>query len=713
MKKNILFFVCLALVACVDNKAPIECRWEFSRNDVEPRIAEAYLTITNVSGRTLDADWTLYYCLEAMTPICREEDEICGTQIQGSYHCFRPSDTYRPIPKDSSRTYCLRFRGNGIRENKHPEGMFIVTKKNPNPVSITCTYEPYTRREQMFRGMETWEKTPYADGEYTYTYNEERRAEQPMVTQTPFFPQPKQVVNGSTMFSIEKAQIVESQDNNIKDEGYLITLSADTIHIYTSSQSGLYYAHQTLNKLPQTTDITLINDYPDMHHRGVMLDIVRNFYPADSVMRVLDVMADLKLNVLHFHISDDEAWRVEIPGLPQLTTIGARRGYTLDEKECLYPMYCGGWDYNDKNSTANGYLTREDYINILRYANERHIRVIPEVDMPGHMRACKKALYPLLTDSLMDTRSYYGAQEYTDNVIAVNKPFALEFIETVVSEFKKMYDEAGAPFTIFNIGGDEVPQGALTYEEHQAFIDGVIEILNKYNLQPMGWEEITEFCRPETKAICYSWHNGEEKPLEMAQAGYPVVLATANHLYFDFAYNRHHEEKGLDWGGFTDEYRAFDWIPLQHPNVIGMNAQLWAEPIRSFAQIEWQLYPKMFGLSERAWNNHSQLTLPQFTSLVYHYALPKLNNDKHNFHLQLPGIHYQNDTVYMNSVVPAQITYSLDNGVTWQTYTEPIKVNKQSLPIITDDYGTARIIKARMNYLGHTSNTTWLWINEE
>lgn len=715
MKKIFVLLSCLVLLSCAKDEAPITCHWEFSRNDVEPRVAEACLTITNVSGRELDADWTLYFCMEAMAPVCQDADEICGTQIQGSYHCYRPSATYRPIPADSSRTYRLRFRGNGIRENKHPEGLFIVTGRHPAPVSVVCTYDKYTRREQMLRAVETWEKTPYADGEYSYQYNAERMAAQPVETVFPFFPQPKKAEQGETDCHIEDAVQTVITNPGVVSEGYIIRFTPDTVYIEASDDAGVYYARQTLRRMGAVTRLNRIEDWPDMHHRGVMLDIVRNFYPADSVMRVLDIMADCKLNTLHFHISDDEAWRVEIPGLPQLTEQGARRGYTLTETECLYPMYGGGWDYTDPRNTANGFLTREDYMRILRYAAERHIRVIPEIDMPGHMRACKKALHPLLSDSLMDRRAYNGAQEYTDNVIAVTNPYALTFIETVVSELKKMYEEAGAEFKVFNIGGDEVPEGSLTHDEHQAFINGVLDILRRHGLQPMGWEEITEFCRPESGAVCYSWHNGMEKPQQMADSGYQVVLATANHMYFDFAYCRHHEEKGLDWGGFTDEYRAFDWEPLDHPNVIGLNAQLWAEPIRSFRQVEWQLYPKMFGLSERAWNNRSALTLPEFTSLVYHSMLPRLAADNHNFHLQLPGIHINNDTVYMNTVIGTEtagsdIEYTLDGGATWQAYTGPFALDKKALPLVTDDYGTARVLKARWRYLGRMSNTVWQWI---
>ena len=376
-------------------------------------------------------------------------------------------------------------------------------------------------------------------------------------------------------------------------------------------------------------------------------------------------------------------------------------------------MYCGGWDPNAP-TTANGYITREKYIELLKYANDRHIRVIPEIDMPGHMRAAKKAMGNLLTDSAFDARVYKSAQNYTDNVIDVTKPYAVEFIDHVITEIVKMHEEAEHPLTIFNIGGDEVPKGALTREEHQNFIDAVLAILNRYNLQPMGWEEITHFCKPESKAICYSWLNSTTKPLEMAEAGYPVVLANANRLYFDFAYCNHHEEKGLNWGGYTDEYRSFDWEPLIHPNVIGMNAQLWGEVIRSFSQVEWQIYPKIYGLAERAWNNRSHLTLGDYNQLVYQVFIPQLAASGRNFHIQQPGIKQvavENEQlqldkshvlIAMNKVMEGgTILYCLDDGE-WRPYS-----NTMAIPAST------KIIKAKVQYLGKESNTTWFWMANE
>ena len=714
--KNRIYILLFALVAiftaCNSTTAPLSLHWEFGQNDVEPGICRAYLTLTNTSDQELTHEgWTLYFNLMSLHPIYTEGEALRETEIQASWHSIEPTQTFTPLAPGESQTFTLRYKGSAIRENIRPEGFFLVHTNpltlNPKPITIPCTYAPYTRPEQMKRGIVTWEKTPYADGAYVFDYVErvlgdkamrrlgERREVQPLL------PQPKQMTYADGVCEVAKAEIISRTDANMVKEGYTMIISPDTIRIETSDEAGVFYAKQTLKQWGDTIPCGRVTDYPDLQHRGIMLDVVRNYYPVDSIYRILDMMAYHKLNVLHFHLSDDEAWRLEIPGLPQLTDIGSKRGYTTDESDCLLPMYCGGWD-PEAPTTANGYITREKYIELLKYAGERHIRVIPEIDMPGHMRAAKKAMGKQLTDSAFDARVYKSAQNYTDNVIDVSKPYAVEFIDHVVTEIVKMHEEAGHPLTIFNIGGDEVPKGALTKEEHQAFIDAVLEILKRYNLQPMGWEEIDHFCQPESGAICYAWLNSESKPMQLAEAGYQVVIATASHLYFDFAYCNHHEEKGLSWGGYTDEYRSFDWQPAQHPNIIGMNAQLWGEVIRSFSQVEWQIYPKIYGLAERAWNNRSHLTLSEYNHLVYEKFLPQLAASERNFHIQQPGIKVIDGTIKMNKVMQGgNILYHLDDGE-WRTYTSPIEMPK----------GT-QVVKAKVCYLGKESNTTWLWINAQ
>ena len=730
------------LVSC-DSKTPLTLHWEFGQNDLTPGVCEAYLTLTNTSCDTLTNEgWTLYFNLMSLHPIYTEGDALREKEIQASWHSIEPTQTFAPLAPGESRTFTMRYKGSAIRENICPEGFFLVNTKpstlNPKPISIPCTYAPYTRPEQMKRGIVTWEKTPYADGEYMFDYVErvlgERAYPQPLPESTPkselfrgprqgkgagkeevqpLLPHPKKMTYADGVCEVAKAEIISRTDANMVKEGYTMIISPDTIRIEASDEAGVFYAKQTLKQWGETIPCGRVTDYPDLPHRGIMLDVVRNYYPVDSIYHILDMMAYHKLNVLHFHLSDDEAWRLEIPGLPQLTDIGSKRGYTTDESDCLLPMYCGGWDA-EAPTTANGYITREKYIELLKYAGERHIRVIPEIDMPGHMRAAKKAMGKLLTDSAFDARVYKSAQNYTDNVIDVSKPYAVEFIDHVVTEIVKMHEEAGHPLTIFNIGGDEVPKGALTKEEHQAFIDAVLEILKRYNLQPMGWEEIDHFCQPESGAICYAWLNSESKPMQLAEAGYQVVIATASHLYFDFAYCNHHEEKGLSWGGYTDEYRSFDWQPAQHPNIIGMNAQLWGEVIRSFAQVEWQIYPKIYGLAERAWNNRSSLTLSEYNQLVYEEFLPQLAESGRNFHIQQPGIRQvatENEQlqldkshilIEMNKVMQGgEILYCLDDGE-WKIYTNTIAIP-----------ATTQVVKAKVRYLGKESNTTWLWLNDK
>lgn len=710
-----LFACVISFVSCTVTP-PLSLRWEFGQNDIEPGVCEAYLTITNTSNQVLTEDgWTLYFNFMSLHPLYTEGDALKEREIQASWHSITPTAEFEPIVPGESKTFVMRYRGNAIRQSSHPEGFFIVydeEARNAKPISVPCTYVPYTRQEQMKRGVPTWEKTPYADGEYVYEYVERVSARNDTPSYVlPVLPQPRHCWLKEGVCDVSNATIMEDVEADLPSEGYFMQLKSDTIYISAADSAGLFYAYQTLKQLPKEIQCMEIGDWPGLHYRSLMLDIVRNYYPVDSIRRVLDVMAQYKLNVLHLHLSDDEAWRLEIPGLPQLTEIGSKRGYTRDESECLFPMYCGGWDANAK-TTANGYITREEYVELLRYARERHVRVIPEIDMPGHMRAAKKAMGNLLTDSLFDTRKYLSAQNYTDNVINVSLPYAVEFIDHVITEIVKMYEEAGCELNHFNIGGDEVPKGALTREEHQEFINSVLAILQRYDLQPVGWEEISHFCAPESQAICYAWLNSETKPVELAEKGYQVVIATANHLYFDFAYCNHHEEKGLNWGGYTDEYRSFDWSLAGHDNIIGMSAQLWSEVIRSFSQVEWQLYPKIFGLVERSWNawdnpadltmldyNHrSHLALGDYNYLVYEVHLPRLAADGHNFHIQQPGVKVVDDMLLINKVMQGgDVWYCFDDGG-WEKYEKPIEVPSG-----------VEIIKAKLNYLGRESNTTWLW----
>lgn len=390
----------------------------------------------------------------------------------------------------------------------------------------------------------------------------------------------------------------------VNDEYYDMVIGSDRIKISAATPHGVFNGTQTLlamlkdKKAPYRLDAMSVEDYPDLLYRGQMIDIARNFTTADNLKKLVDIFASYKMNVLHFHFADDEAWRLEIPGLEELTAVGSRRGHTTDESRCLYPCYDGGYD-PDASTVGNGHYSREDFIGLLRYAAERHIRVIPEIESPGHARAAivsMKARYNRYKDTDMekaaeyllsepeDTSRYASVQYYTDNVINVAMPSAYRFMEKVIQELAAMYEEAGVPLTTVHLGGDEVARGvwlgspkcrALMKEEGMTkphdlaeyFITQMAGIMQRNGLKFSGWQEValghTEEAHRQLRtqaAGVYCWNTVpgyDEVVYQIANNGYPVILCNVGNFYMDMAYNGHPDERGLDWGGYVDEAISF------------------------------------------------------------------------------------------------------------------------------------------------------------
>ena len=315
-------------------------------------------------------------------------------------------------------------------------------------------------------------------------------------------------------------------------------------------------------------------DAPRFGYRGFMLDVARNFQPKAAVLRVLDLMARYKLNVFHFHLTDDEGWRLEIPSLPELTSVGARRGHTLDSSRFLPPAYGSGPDVD--RPYGSGFFSRADYVEILKYAAARHIEVIPELEMPGHARAAIKAMEARfralqakgdaegagrfrLSDP-EDRSTYTSAQLYHDNVMNPALPSTYAFVERVVQDLVALHREAGVPLRNLHMGGDEVPGGVWQgspavqayLKEHglgsvdelwYVFYGRVAEILKPHGIPLSGWEEIglrTTRLDGRPKMIpnpdfaargwrAYVWNNvpgsgAEDLAYRLANGGYKVVL---------------------------------------------------------------------------------------------------------------------------------------------------------------------------------------------
>ncbi|MDR1369761.1 MAG: carbohydate-binding domain-containing protein [Dysgonamonadaceae bacterium] len=833
MKKIELFSLCIALLAgCSTGKVttpPVSLIWEMGANGIEPGYYENTFFLVNSGEKALDGNWIIYYNqISAGTALLPEGSPLKVERIQSTYFRMYPTNQYQSLVAGDTLKFTFRCRGGIIKESAAPQGAYIVlSDKNGNEQSvqnIPVNVVPFTLAYQWTRPSA--QELPYPDGKYMYEQNALFN-DPTTLDETAIFPSIKNVekTGGHFIFSkniqFKYDSLYENEASLLKEklislfgctvsgdgetlielknsqtgreyipEYYEISILDNKIEINGIDNHGLFDGCMTLlnilgntGDLPTQMDNMLIRDYADLSHRGIMLDVSRNFTSKENILKLMDWLAMYKINVLHWHLTDDEAWRLEIPGLEELTGTGSRRGHTLDESTCLYPAFAWGWDASDTTTLANGYYSRNDFIEILKYANRRHIRVIPEVDMPGHSRAAIKAMNVrynkyihsdkqkaeeyLLID-FADTSRYVSAQNFTDNVINVALPSTYRFVEKVIDEIDKMYDEAGLKLTVFHIGGDEVPKGAWEgsgicrdfmkvhnmteiRELKDYFLEQVLPMLSKRNMQPAGWEEVaTHGGTPNPKftnsnILSYCWNTlpawkGDELPYKLANAGFPVILCNVTNLYMDMSYSRHQSEPGLHWGGFVNEYNSFDILPYDiyksvhcglnglpfdmntvskgkvplnngaNIQIRGLQGQLWSEAIRNFEQVQYCFFPKMFGLIERAWNIQPEWSNPyneqqyesakrEYNAKIAYYELPRLSKSGVNFRVSQPGIILKDNLLYANSAIPgAVIRYTTDgsepteNSVVW---TKPVTCN-------------AGQIKAKAFYLGKKSVTTRL-----
>lgn len=476
----------------------------------------------------------------------------------------------------------------------------------------------------------------------------------------------------------------------------------------------------------------VIEDWPDFPYRGFMLDIVRNKISLDDIYRVADLMADLRMNKLHFHFSDDEAWRLEIPGLPELTEYASRRGYTSDEKDFLAQIYDG--DGDPDNPAKNGCISRKEMIDFLRHCHKLGIDVIPEIESPGHARAAVKAMekrlrdtgdetYRLTEDG--DTSEYTTAQDYHDNLMNPAVPGTYRFMEKVIDELISMYAEAGVPLVGIHIGGDEVPDGAwdgapsvirlmkekglASKSEVQAeFVSRMADIFEKKNIRMHGWQEIgTDYSGSLNKKLakiagginCWSQSTGEEgKSGRGVMNGYPVIISNVDYFYLDQIYQSHPDEDGMTWGGIVDEFRTLHGIPSHicpeidkgPGRVIGVSGHLFSETVRDFGMAERYLLPRILGIAERGWNGAPTYSDPDWNILIAERELPWLEANGYDFHLRQPGVIVKEGKIIMNSPYPdAEIRYTLDGSAPTPEspiYTDPIPYHEGMTPRATLEY---------------------------
>lgn len=401
-------------------------------------------------------------------------------------------------------------------------------------------------------------------------------------------------------------KVAIDKNNTAHQEGYQLSISDQGIDIKAATPTGAFYGIQSLAslytmdsaKLPYIT----VKDHPTYGYRGQHIDVARNFISKDMLITLIKQMAAYKLNTLHLHLAEDEAWRLALPSFPELTEIGGKRCMNLSDKTCLQPQLGSAGD-----NSRNGFYSEKDYIEILTVAKQHHIKVIPSLDMPGHSRAAIKAMEAryyhfmekedeqearryLLSD-LNDKTKYRSIQNYTDNTINVCKESSYRFVDKVLDDLLALHNEANHPLAIYHIGADETAGAWLESPECQAlvnnpdndvhdikhlgahFIERISHIIANKGISVAGWNDgLSETYKKNMPDNVYSYiwgalpHGAHKQVSEQAHRNWQVILSTPDVLYFDFPYEVDPKERGYHWASRRlDSRNIFNFIPDNLP----------------------------------------------------------------------------------------------------------------------------------------------------
>ncbi len=687
----------------------IAISWELVSNAMsEGANTKAAFTLENKGNTALGDDWTLYFNQSPRAIKASEGGTV--THIVGDFYQLTPSDGFS-LPAGEKATINYEMSGPMIKEADGPIGLYFGKKDADGNTSTFAIKDyqitPFTRPEQLNRNA--GDKVAIYTPQWQYEQNEglSLLGKNELLS---IIPTPQSIKKGTNTVVIDGGSLinyapelateglylagqigsklnstmsatspksvgiisVQLDESLGKAESYTLDISKEKgVVIKGSDAAGAFYGMQSLlSLLPveafskkvdglEVPEIS-IKDAPRFAYRGMHLDVARNFNDKVAVKKLIDAMAFYKLNVLHLHLTEDEAWRLEIQELPELTQVGARRGFTLDSKEFLPSAYGSGANPDDASSHGNGYYSRADYKEIIKYAHDRHIEVIPEINVPGHARAAIKAMEArarntksdeyLLSDP-EDASEYMSVQSYPDNVVCVCRESVYTFYETVVDDIIEMHKEANVPLSTIHTGGDEVPKGvwekspicekliaenasvSSTTDLSTYFLTRINDILSKRGLTTAGWEEVAMkkqgdgyIPHPDFKSKNvrpYVWQNlwgQQDLGNRLANAGYPTVLCNVTNFYFDLAYNKDPSEPGLYWGGFIDTRKAYECLPfdvLTSTNVDPMGNALKAEA--GMEKLNTKGKANILGIQGQLWSE----TIKGGEMLEYYY-LPKM-----------------------------------------------------------------------------------------
>ncbi|WP_306215536.1 beta-N-acetylhexosaminidase [Actinoplanes sp. RD1] len=382
-------------------------------------------------------------------------------------------------------------------------------------------------------------------------------------------------------------------DAGLGAEAYRLEVSAGGVDLTGGDPAGLFYAVQTLRQLlpaeieagtPQEVAWTVpggvIEDRPRFGYRGVMLDVARHFFTVAEVKAYLDQVVPFKVNHLHLHLTDDQGWRLEIDSWPKLTAISGGAGTGVD-------------------GAGPGFYTKEQYADIVAYAAERFVTVVPEIDMPGHVNAAQVAYPELTADGIAPAPRTDLEVGYSSLVATKEETYA--FVADVLREVAAL-----TPGPYLHIGGDEAQ--ATTAEDYRTFIERVLPLVAATGKRPVGWHEMAAVELPPD-AVTQYWRieASDAGTAGAAARGNKVIMSPADRSYLDMKYAAD-TPLGLDWAGTVSVERAYSWDPADRlpgvgeADLLGVAAPLWSETLRSLADAQVMAFPRLPAIAEIAWS---------------------------------------------------------------------------------------------------------------
>lgn len=480
-------------------------------------------------------------------------------------------------------------------------------------------------------------------------------------------------VNGAICLTLDL-----SDDNA---EAYKLIVNDKRVCISGASEAGVFYGIQTLRKsLPVAQDINVnlsaveIYDKPRFAYRGAMLDVARHFYTVDEVKTFIDMLALHNINRFHWHLTDDQGWRIEIKKYPKLMSVASERKETVVGR-----WYSGIYD----GKPYGGYYTQDELRDVIDYAAKRHITIIPEVDLPGHMQAALTA-YPELgcTGGPYEVRTIWGVSQ---DVLCVGNDFTLQFVKDVLSEVADIF-----PSEYIHIGGDECPKvrwekcpkcqerikslGLKSDAKHtkeqrlQSYmIQEAAKYLKEKGKRIIGWTEILEGgLVPD--ATLMSWI-GESGGIEAAHQHHDVIMTPNTYLYFDYYQSKKVEDEPLAIGGYLPIEKTYNYEPMpkelteeEQQYIKGVQANLWTEYIPVFSQVQYMVLPRLGAAAEVQWTDPSKKDYKDFLRRVPHLvAVYDCYGWNYATHVYDVNVDMKADTV--NHVLNVQLSTMADDPI--------------------------------------------------